>query len=703
MATLVLGAVGSAVGGALIPGGLSLFGATITGAAIGSAAGSIAGGLIDQALLGPLASGSGQTRIAQGPRLFDLKLGASSEGAVLPRVYGRVRLPGQLIWGTRFREQVKTTTQTTGGGQAGGGKGGLGGGGGGGGQSDKVKIEEYFYFANAAYAICEGPITRIGRIWADGKELNQAKFSIRVYRGDEEQEADPLIAAKEGGSEQAPTYRGTAYVVFDDMPLKDFGNRLPQLNFEVFRAVDDFESRVLAVTMIPAAGEFIYATERVIRIEGGTTVAENLHTGLGGTDVTVSLEQLQAQLPSAGNVSLVVSWFGTDLRIGECEVKPGVEVDDKDTEPFAWSVGGVTRGSAYVVSRADGRPAYGGTPSDRSVISAIQELKARGLGVTFYPFISMDVAQGNSLPDPYTGAAGQPAYPWRGRITCNPAPGQPGTVDKTSACATQVASFVGEAAPEDFSTAGNTVNYSGPNEWSYRRFILHYAHLCGLAGGVDAFIIGSEMRGATSLRSSASEFPFVDALVELAEDVRGVLGPGTKITYAADWTEHRGHQPQDGSGDVYFHLDPLWASSAVDAVGIDVYWPLSDWRDGEAHLDHQAGWRSIYELDYLRGNVRGGEGFDWYYPGAGDFRRAWACRAGRQGRRGQGSQVRAGKGENRFGRLGVHATFMRFRLGSAANSGCGIGSCGACSSQALLRRSLPSHLRRRGMPAGEAA
>ena len=151
---------------------------------------------------------------------------------------------------------------------------------------------------------------------------------------------------------------------------KDFGNRLPQLNFEVFRAVDDFEPQVRAVTMIPAAGEFIYEKERVIRIEGGRTVAENLHTGLGGTDWKVSLDQLQEQLPNAGHVSLVVSWFGTDLRIGQCEVKPGVEVNDKVTEPHVWSVGGVTRDEAYVVSKVEERPAYGGTPSDNSVTSS---------------------------------------------------------------------------------------------------------------------------------------------------------------------------------------------------------------------------------------------------------------------------------------------------------------------------------------------
>ena len=157
-----------------------------------------------------------------------------------------------------------------------------------------------------------------------------------------------------------------------------------------------------------------------------------------------------------------------------------------------------------------------------------------------------------------------------------------GTVDKTAACASQVAAFVGAAQASDFAIDGETVLYSGPAEWSFRRFILHYAHLCEAAGGVDAFLIGSEMRGATTLRSSASAFPFVDALVDLAGDIRGVLRGSTKMTYGADWTEHRGHQPQDGSGDVYFHLDPLWASSDIDAVGIDVYWPLADWRDGEA-------------------------------------------------------------------------------------------------------------------------
>jgi hypothetical protein len=56
-----------------------------------------------------------------------------------------------------------------------------------------------------------------------------------------------------------------------------------------------------------------------------------------------------------------------------------------------------------VVSTHDGGAAYGGTPSDRSVMDAIAEIKARGLKVTLYPFIMMDVPAGNGLPDPMAG------------------------------------------------------------------------------------------------------------------------------------------------------------------------------------------------------------------------------------------------------------------------------------------------------------
>ncbi len=604
MATLVLGIAGSAAGGALLPSGLTMFGSTLTGAAIGGAAASIGGAFVDQALLGPLAGATGLTSLQAGPRLSDVKLGTSSEGTPIPRVYGRVRIPGQLIWATRFKEEKRKVKQAN----AGGGKNvGI--------TADQSGAVEYRYYANVAYALCEGPILGVTQIWADGKKLKQKKVNFTVHLGTEDQEPDAFIESKEGAG-KVPAYRGVAYIVFKEWPLEAFGNRLPVVNFEVIRAFDPFEEQVRAVTVIPGAGEFIYDPEPVIATTGGVTVPENVHQEDAETDAQASAIQLAHLLPNVRRVSLVVTWFGTDLRIRECEIRPGVETALKTTEPYAWRAGGVDRSGAHVVSQVDGRPAYGGTPSDISVGRFIQAANALGIDVTVYPFIAMDVPAGNALPNPYTGETGQPAHPWRGRITCDPAPGQPGSADKTGACAAQVAAFVGSAEITDFSVEGTELHYSGPDEWSYRRFILHCAAICAAAGGVDGFIIGSELRGATRLRSDADTFPFVDALVDLAAEVKAIL-PTTKIIYAADWTEHPAYVPDDGSGDVYFHLDPLWTSPNIDAVGIDCYWPLADWRDGEEHLDWQPG-RTIYDLDYLRGNVQGGEAYDFYYPSGGE-------------------------------------------------------------------------------------
>ena len=126
-----------------------------------------------------------------------------------------------------------------------------------------------------AVALCEGPITGIGRIWADGKPMSLDGVTMRVHLGGEDQDPDPFIAAKMGAA-NTPAYRGTAYVVFEEMPLERYGNRLPQLSFEVFRPILDgksAESLVRAVTLIPASGEFAYATEVVRREVGEATCA----------------------------------------------------------------------------------------------------------------------------------------------------------------------------------------------------------------------------------------------------------------------------------------------------------------------------------------------------------------------------------------------------------------------------------------------
>ena len=454
------------------------------------------------------------------------------------------------------------------------------------------------------------------RVWADGRELDLTTLVVRVHRGDETQPPDPLIVAKEG-ADNAPAYRGLAYVVFERLPLESFGNRVPQFSFEVARPVDGLAAMIRAVCLIPGASEFGHETSPVMQAFGfGVTRPENRHQLTAAADVVASLDALQALCPNLRRVSLVVSWFGDDLRAGHCTVAPRVESAVKVTQGAEWSAAGLTRASARIVSQAGGAAAYGGTPSDASVVRLIRHLKDRGLEVVLYPFVMMDVAGDNAMPDPWTGAPGQPAYPWRGRITCDPAPGRVGTVDASAAAATQIEAFFGTAAAGDFAVASGAVSYSGPAEWSFRRHILHYAHLVQAAGGVDGFIIGSELVGLTRVRSAAGIYPAVAQLCTLAADLRAVLGPATKIAYAADWTEYGAHV-RDGGAEVRFPLDPLWSHAAIDAVGIDFYPPIADWRDGADHAD-LAEARSPHDLDYLRARVAGGEAFDWYYASEAD-------------------------------------------------------------------------------------
>ena len=587
MATLVLSAAGMAIGGSV--GGTVL---GLSAAAVGRAAGAAVGRAIDQRILG-----SGSEPVESG-RVDRFRLTGAGEGAAIARVHGRVRLGGHVIWASNFREDVTRT---------GGGKG----------APQRPRVDSYSYSVSLAIALCEGEITHVGRVWADGVEIDRQSVDLRVYPGSEAQQPDPLITAIEG-ADAAPAYRGTAYVVIEELDLGPYGNRVPQFSFEVMRAAqpgdpepEDMTQIVRGVAMIPGTGEYALAATPLSRRAG---VAErqlvNMNTPGGQADLLQSLDALEGELPACRSVSLVVSWFGDDLRCGRCGLYPRSESATGDADAMPWQVSGLGRAQVGRVAAENGRAVYGGTPADASVIEAITEMRARGLGTVFYPFILMEQLDGNGRVDPWTGAADQPRLPWRGRITLDVAPVRDGSPDGTAAAEAAVAAFFGTAAPEDFAQGDGTVTYSGPEEWSYRRMILHYAHLCVMAGGVDTFLIGSEMRGLTTIRGVGGSYPAVTALVQLVQDVRAILGPDCEISYAADWSEYHGHQP--GGATKRFHLDPLWSDPEVAFVGIDNYMPIADWRDGTDHADAAAG--SIHNLDYLTANVAGGEGFDWYYP-----------------------------------------------------------------------------------------
>jgi hypothetical protein len=191
MATLILNAVGTAVGGP-----------------IGGAIGAVLGQSIDQRIFAP--------KPRHGPRLGDLAIQTSSYGAELPRLFGKMRVAGTVIWATDLVEQRSAS---------GGGKG-------------RPKTINYTYAANFAVALSARRLRAIHRIWADGKLLRgaggdfKAATGFRFHDGDEDQDADPLIASAEGVG-QAPAFRGVAYAVFEGLQLEDYGNRIPSLTFEV--------------------------------------------------------------------------------------------------------------------------------------------------------------------------------------------------------------------------------------------------------------------------------------------------------------------------------------------------------------------------------------------------------------------------------------------------------------------------------------
>lgn len=221
MATLVLGALGTLLAGPL-----------------GGALGALAGRQVDAAIIGR------PTR--EGPRLRDLAIATSSYGQPIPQVFGKARVAGTVIWATDLVESRSTS---------GGGKG-------------KPRVTSYSYTSSLAVALSSRPIVSIGRIWADGQLIRGAAGelkvagTLRVHRGLADQPPDPLLAAAAGSS--GPAYRNCAYVVFEDLQLADFGNRVPALSFEVF--ADD--GPLALDSMVAAAGEQVEAALPLDGLEG---------------------------------------------------------------------------------------------------------------------------------------------------------------------------------------------------------------------------------------------------------------------------------------------------------------------------------------------------------------------------------------------------------------------------------------------------
>ncbi len=299
MSSVIFKTIGAAVGNAFLPG--------IGGAVLGGFAGSL-GGMIDAQL--------GLGAKITGPRLENLSVQDSRYGAGIAKIYGNARVAGNVIWATDLIE-------TSHNGSVGGKGGGLGGG---------VSTTTYTYSIHCAVAIGAGPLAGINTIWADSTVIYQNGVwtsglfdAVMIYTGSAGQGPDPFMQSMLG-SGAVPAYRGLAYVVFENLQLSSFGNRLPNLTFEIAGAASS------------TAPEW-----------------------LGGVDAGVSQPMLGVQ--SATMPPLVVQQSGAEVQ----SVIVGGTVASGSTAQFTTVTYDVTQNAPLQLARlSSGSFATGGSVTDSS-------------------------------------------------------------------------------------------------------------------------------------------------------------------------------------------------------------------------------------------------------------------------------------------------------------------------------------------------
>ncbi|WP_439532104.1 GTA baseplate fiber-binding domain-containing protein [Polymorphobacter sp.] len=303
MATIVLGAVGRAFGGP-----------------IGGLLGSVAGGFVDRALFSP----GGVRDIG---RIDNPVVQSAAYGEAIPVIVGRMRAAGNLIWSSGIAEQVA---------RGGGGKGG-------------AAANQYSYSASFAVGLAARRIAGVGRIWADGRLVRDAEGTfllpmvMRLHPGDEDQPVDPLIAAAEGG--ETPAYRGLAYAVFEDLALGEFGNRIPNLTFEIIADEREGTLDLGGVAQALVQGVDGDGGRLAFAVEGVFSPVSGFFFGRPG-----SLSEALAPLVEMVDAAVVASGDGLVLRdIGDGAALPVIDI-----------AGGSEQARADSLARTRDRQSYGG-------------------------------------------------------------------------------------------------------------------------------------------------------------------------------------------------------------------------------------------------------------------------------------------------------------------------------------------------------
>ncbi len=213
----IIGAVAGFVIGSAF--GMPLFGAQI-GFAIGAAASFI--------LFPP------EGKTVEGPRLDDLTVTFSSYGRPIVRIFGTMETGGNVVWTTGLQEHRIEESEDV------GGFFGF--------FETTVTTVSWLYTASWRILYCVGPVDDILRNWADGKLVRDktgagpidtyidskapGNLVIRDYLGTATQRPGPAEVAAEG-ADVVNAYRNIAGQEIQDLPLENFGNRIPQWSAEI--------------------------------------------------------------------------------------------------------------------------------------------------------------------------------------------------------------------------------------------------------------------------------------------------------------------------------------------------------------------------------------------------------------------------------------------------------------------------------------
>lgn len=143
-----------------------------------------------------------------------LQVQTSTFGPVLPLIYGKNRVAGNLGWYGNWIPTAHTEKQSS------GGKGG------GGSQSST----SYTYSTGVIILLGEGPINGVGTVWKDKEQHTLSDLGFTLFTGTTPQ--SPWTWLSSYNSSQAIAYNGIAYVAASALQLGS-STGLPNLNYEV--------------------------------------------------------------------------------------------------------------------------------------------------------------------------------------------------------------------------------------------------------------------------------------------------------------------------------------------------------------------------------------------------------------------------------------------------------------------------------------